>query len=77
MKTLRDVQTRAHGFLAEILRTIADRRKIVADRPEAAAVLEPRIAELERLAAFLHDLTFITYAEGDPPETTPTHAPRP
>lgn len=75
MKTLRDVQTRAHGFLAEIRRTIADRRKIVADRPEAAAVLEPRIAELDRLAEFLHELSFITYAEGDPPP--PTNAPRP
>lgn len=67
MKTIRDVQARAHGFLPEVRRTIADRRKIVADRPETAAALGPRIEELEGLAELLHDLTFITYAEGDPP----------
>ena len=67
MKTLRDIQARAHSLLPEVRRTIGDRRKIVQDRPETAAALQPRIAELERLAELLHDLTFITYAEGDPP----------
>lgn len=65
--TIQDVQNRAAGFLPEIRRTIGDRRKIVNDRPEAAAVLEPRIAELERLREFLYELSFITYAEGEPP----------
>lgn len=77
MKTIRDVQTRALAFLPEVRRTIVDRRKIVADRPETAGALAPRIKDLEGLAEFLHELTFITYAEGDPPPTTTTDAKRP
>lgn len=75
MKSIRDVQAQAYGFLPEVRRTIDDRRKIAADRPETAAALGPRIKELESLAEFLHELSFITYAEGDPPPSP--DAPRP